>query len=94
MTGDKTMANFSARIIITLKNGVLDPQGKASAHALEGLGFDGIGSVRQGKVMDVELTAADETAARADLSAMCEKLLANTVIEDYAISTISEQETA
>lgn len=88
------MANFSARIIITLKNGVLDPQGKASAHALEGLGFGGIGSVRQGKVMDVELTAADEAAARADLAAMCEKLLANTVIEDYAISSINEREMA
>lgn len=88
------MANFSARIIITLKNGVLDPQGKASAHALEGLGFDSIGSVRQGKVMDVELTAADEATARADLAAMCEKLLANTVIEDYAIDSIHEREMA
>lgn len=94
MIGSTTMANFSARIIITLKNGVLDPQGKASAHALEGLGFGGIGSVRQGKVMDVELTAADEAAARADLAAMCEKLLANTVIEDYAISSINEREMA
>lgn len=85
------MADFTARIIITLKEGVLDPQGKASAHALEGLGFDGIGSVRQGKVMDVELTARDEAAARDDLAAMCEKLLANTVIEDYAIDTVHER---
>lgn len=85
------MADFTARIIITLKEGVLDPQGKASAHALEGLGFDGIGSVRQGKVMDVELTAIDEATARADLAAMCEKLLANTVIEDYVIDTVHER---
>lgn len=88
------MATYSARIIITLKNGVLDPQGKASAHALEGLGFDGIGSVRQGKVMDVELTASDEAAARADLAAMCEKLLANTVIEDYTIDAVQERTAA
>lgn len=88
------MADFTARIIITLKEGVLDPQGKASAHALEGLGFDGINSVRQGKVMDVELTASDEAAARTDLAAMCEKLLANTVIEDYAIDAIHEREMA
>lgn len=94
MTDQGTKANFTARIIITLKNGVLDPQGKASAHALEGLGFDGVGSVRQGKVMDVELTASDEAAARADLASMCEKLLANTVIEDYAIATIHEREMA
>jgi phosphoribosylformylglycinamidine synthase len=77
-----------------LKNGVLDPQGKANAHALEGLGFDGIGSVRQGKVMDVELTASDEAAARADLAAMCEKLLANTVIEDYTIDAVQERTAA
>jgi phosphoribosylformylglycinamidine synthase PurS subunit len=56
------MPHFSARIIITLKDGVLDPQGKASAGALTGLGFDGIQSVRQGKVMDVELSAADDAS--------------------------------
>lgn len=88
------MAQFAARIIITLKDGVLDPQGKASAHALSGLGFEGIASVRQGKVMDVELSAADETTARADLASMCEKLLANTVIEDYAIDSLTAMETA
>ena len=88
------MAHFSARIIITLKNGVLDPQGKASAGALCGLGFEGIGSVRQGKVMDVELSAADEASARADLAAMCEKLLANTVIEDYDIVALHEKQMA
>ena len=79
------MQHFSARLIITLKNGVLDPQGQASTGALEGLGFGSVQSVRQGKVMDVVLSAADETGARADLTAMCEKLLANTVIESYRI---------
>jgi phosphoribosylformylglycinamidine synthase len=88
------MATYHARIIITLKDGVLDPQGKASAHALSGLGFAGIASVRQGKVMDVELTAASEDAARSDLSAMCEKLLANTVIEDYTIASLNHSEVA
>lgn len=88
------MPDYSARIIITLKNGVLDPQGKASAGALAGLGFDGIQSVRQGKVMDVELSASDEGAARADLAAMCEKLLANTVIEDFQIAELKVLEEA
>lgn len=88
------MPDYSARIIITLKNGVLDPQGKASAGALAGLGFDGLQSVRQGKVMDVELRAASQTAARTDLAAMCEKLLANTVIEDYAIEALHEHAAA
>jgi phosphoribosylformylglycinamidine synthase subunit PurS len=83
------MPLYAARIIITLKQGVLDPQGKASAGALAGLGFAGIASVRQGKVMDVELSAGDEVAARADLASMCSKLLANTVIEDFAIDTLT-----
>jgi len=76
---------MKARVIVTLKNGVLDPQGKAIEGALGGLGFDDIGSVRQGKVFDVELSGSDEAAARAELEQMCEKLLANTVIENYAI---------
>jgi phosphoribosylformylglycinamidine synthase PurS subunit len=88
------MPHFSARIIITLKDGVLDPQGNASAGALTGLGFDGIQSVRQGKVMDVELSAADDASARADLAAMCEKLLANTVIEDFQIASLHERQMA
>lgn len=88
------MPHFSARIIITLKEGVLDPQGKASAGALVGLGFEGVESVRQGKVMDVELSASNEATARADLSAMCEKLLANTVIEDFEITEIKALEVA
>ncbi|TAN00903.1 MAG: phosphoribosylformylglycinamidine synthase subunit PurS [Rhizobiaceae bacterium] len=79
---------IGARVTVTLKNGVLDPQGKAIEHALSGLGFDGIGSVRQGKVFDVELEGSDKAKAEAELKAMCEKLLANTVIEDYAIVLI------
>ncbi len=70
---------------VTLKNGVLDPQGKAIEGALGTLGFGGVGQVRQGKVFDVELDGADRSKAEADLKAMCEKLLANTVIEDYAV---------
>ena len=76
---------MKARVIVTLKNGVLDPQGKAIEGALGGLGFGDVGSVRQGKVFDVELRDSDEGAAKAALEQMCEKLLANTVIENYTI---------
>ncbi|OQM76634.1 phosphoribosylformylglycinamidine synthase subunit PurS [Manganibacter manganicus] len=76
---------IKARVTVTLKNGVLDPQGKAIEHALTGLGFDGVGQVRQGKVFDLELEGADKAKAEADLKAMCDKLLANTVIENYAV---------
>jgi phosphoribosylformylglycinamidine synthase len=76
---------IKARVTVTLKNGVLDPQGKAIEGALSALGFDGIGHVRQGKVFDVELDTADRGKAEADLRAMCERLLANTVIEDYTV---------
>lgn len=71
---------------VTLKNGVLDPQGKAIEGALSTLGFDGVGQVRQGKVFDLEIESSDKAKAEADIAAMCDKLLANTVIEDYAIS--------
>jgi len=77
---------MKARITVTLKNGVLDPQGKAIEGALAGLGFAGVESVRQGKVFDIELASVDKAAAEAELKAMCEKLLANTVIENYSIS--------
>jgi phosphoribosylformylglycinamidine synthase len=77
---------IKARITVTLKQGVLDPQGKAIEHALKGLGFDGVGSVRQGKVFDLELSGADKARAEADLKAMCDRLLANTVIENYNIA--------
>ena len=77
---------IKARVTVTLKNGVLDPQGKAIEHALGSLGFDGVGSVRQGKVFDVELDTADRAKAEAKLKEMCDKLLANTVIEDYTVT--------
>jgi phosphoribosylformylglycinamidine synthase PurS subunit len=76
---------MKARVFVTLKNGVLDPQGKAIGHALKGLGFSGVGEVRQGKVIDVELAENDAAKAHASLKQMCEKLLANTVIEKYEI---------
>ncbi len=76
---------IKARVTVTLKNGVLDPQGKAIVGALGSLGFEGVHSARQGKVFDLELAAADKAAAETSLKAMCEQLLANTVIEDYAI---------
>ena len=77
---------IKARITVTLKNGVLDPQGKAIEHALGGLGFAGIGSVRQGKVFDIEVDGSDRAKAEADLKAMCDRLLANTVIENYSVA--------
>ena len=79
---------MKARVFITLKNGVLDPQGKAIGHALNGLGFGSVGDVRQGKVIDLELSETDAEKARADLKSMCEKLLANTVIENYRIEKV------
>jgi phosphoribosylformylglycinamidine synthase PurS subunit len=75
-----------ARVTVTLKPGVLDPQGKAIEGALGALGFAGVHGVRQGKVFDIELGETDETKAEAALKAMCEKLLANTVIENYHIA--------
>ena len=77
---------IKARVTVTLKNGVLDPQGKAIEGALGALGFDGVGQIRQGKVFDLSLDTADRAKAEADLKAMCDKLLANTVIENYTIS--------
>ncbi|KQY20935.1 phosphoribosylformylglycinamidine synthase subunit PurS [Rhizobium sp. Root483D2] len=77
---------INARVTVTLKNGVLDPQGKAIEGALGALGFDGIGQIRQGKVFDLQIDTADKAKAETDVRAMCEKLLANTVIENYTIS--------
>ena len=76
---------MKARVHITLKKGVLDPQGKAIAHALASLGFSGVGDVRQGKYIELDVASADEAKARAEVTAMCEKLLANTVIENYTV---------
>ncbi|MDE1158557.1 MAG: phosphoribosylformylglycinamidine synthase subunit PurS [Neorhizobium sp.] len=77
---------IKARVTVTLKNGVLDPQGKAIEGALGSLGFEGVGQVRQGKVFDLELEGTDKAKAETDLKAMCEKLLANTVIENYTVA--------
>jgi phosphoribosylformylglycinamidine synthase subunit PurS len=74
-----------ARIHVTLKSGVLDPQGKAIGHALGTLGFADVGEVRQGKFIEIELAETDRERARASLDSMCRQLLANTVIEDYVI---------
>ena len=77
---------MKARVTVTLKSGVLDPQGKAIEGALKSLGVDGVCSVRQGKVFDIEIDAASGEAARARLTDACEKLLANTIVENYAIT--------
>jgi phosphoribosylformylglycinamidine synthase PurS subunit len=76
---------MKARIVVTLKSGILDPQGKAIEHALSSLGIGGITSVRQGKVFDVELEASDRKQAQVMLKAAADKLLANTVIENYEV---------
>jgi phosphoribosylformylglycinamidine synthase subunit PurS len=76
---------MKARVTVTLKTGVLDPQGKAIEGALKSLGVAGVASVRQGKVFDIELTDGDATAAEATLREAAEKLLANTVIENFRV---------
>ena len=77
---------MKARVTVRLKDGVLDPQGKAIETALAALGFKGVAAVRQGKVFDVDITEADPAKARAALAQMAEKLLANTVIETYEVA--------
>lgn len=76
---------MKARVTVTLKSAVLDPQGQAIQGSLKSLGFTGVDAVRQGKVFDLELGDVESSQAEASLKAMCEKLLANTVIENYAI---------
>jgi phosphoribosylformylglycinamidine synthase PurS subunit len=76
---------MKARVVVTLKTGVLDPQGQAIEGALKGLGIAGVDSVRQGKVFDIDLDATDPESARSTLVTMCDRLLANTVIENYSI---------
>lgn len=80
---------MKARITVTLKSGVLDPQGKAIEGALAGLGLSGAHGVRQGKIIEMKLDETDETAARAKLEEMCKKLLANPVMENYAIELMA-----
>ncbi|HUF44137.1 MAG TPA: phosphoribosylformylglycinamidine synthase subunit PurS [Aestuariivirgaceae bacterium] len=76
---------MKARITITLKSGVLDPQGKAIEGALTGLGFSGVENVRQGKYIELDLAETDRARAEQAVKAMCDRLLANTVIENYRI---------
>ncbi len=79
-----------ARVTVTLKPGILDPQGKAIEGALEALGIAGVAGVRQGKVFDVALSVADRGQAEAALRRACEALLANLVVEDYAIAIVGD----
>jgi phosphoribosylformylglycinamidine synthase len=79
---------MKARVTVTLKNGVLDPQGKAIEGALKSFGLEGVDNVRQGKVFDIELSLTDKAEAEALLKAAAEKLLANTVVENYRIEII------
>ena len=79
---------MKARVTVMLKSGVLDPQGEAVRHALGSLGFQGVQGVRQGKVIELDLAETDAEKARAAVTAMCEKLLANTVIEKYSIELV------
>jgi phosphoribosylformylglycinamidine synthase subunit PurS len=76
---------MKARVHVTLKSGVLDPQGEAVRHALASLGFAGVGEVRVGRVIELDLDGSDTEAAKRAVDEMCEKLLANTVIENYAV---------
>lgn len=76
---------MKARVHVTLKSGVLDPQGKAIEHALGALGFQGVEEVRQGKYIEIDLADGDPESARAALDEMCRKLLANPVIENYRV---------
>ncbi len=80
---------MKAKIHITLKHGVLDPQGRAIGTALKHLGFDGVGEVRQGKYIEIDLAESDAAAAQQRVAAMCEKLLANLVIENYSVEIAS-----
>jgi len=79
---------LKAKVHVTLKQGVLDPQGKAVQHALEALGFGGVNAVRQGKFIELELDETDPKKAETEVEAMCKKLLANTVIEDFRVDIV------
>ena len=76
---------MKVKVIVTLKNGVLDPQGKAIQQTLNGMAFDNVSEVRQGKFFDIEVNESDENKAKSQVEEMCKKLLANLVIEDYKI---------
>jgi phosphoribosylformylglycinamidine synthase PurS subunit len=76
---------LKARVTVTLKPGVLDPQGKAIEGALRSMSIEGVHAVRQGKIFDIEIDGEDHKRARATLGEACERLLANTIVENYAI---------
>ena len=76
---------MKVKVIVTLKNGVLDPQGKAIQQTLNGMAFNNVSEVRQGKYFDIEVNESDENKAKSQVEEMCKKLLANLVIEDYKI---------
>jgi phosphoribosylformylglycinamidine synthase subunit PurS len=79
---------MKAHVVVTLKSGILDPQGKAIEGALKSLGIDGIGSVRQGKIFEIELAANDRIAAEGLLRDACEKLLANQIVENFQVEIL------
>jgi phosphoribosylformylglycinamidine synthase PurS subunit len=79
---------MKARVVVTLKNGILDPQGKAIEGALKSLGIDGVESVRQGKIFDIELAARDRVVAEGVLRDACEKLLANQIVENFQVEIL------
>lgn len=79
---------MKARVYVTLKRGILDPQGQAVLHALGSLGYTGVNEVRVGKLIELELATNDRPGAEAEVKAMCERLLANTIIEDYRIELV------
>lgn len=80
---------MKARVTVTLREGVLDPQGQAIEHSLGRLGFEGVSQVRQGKVIELDIEESSETEAHKAVTEMCEQLLANTVIETYAIELVA-----
>ena len=79
---------MKARVVVTLKNAILDPQGKAIEGALKSLGINGVDSVRQGKIFDIELAISDRNAAEGLLRGACEKLLANQIIENFQVELV------
>ena len=79
---------MKAKVSVTLKCGILDPQGQAVLHALGSLGYSGVTDVRMGKLLELELATSDRAGAEAEVKAMCERLLANTIIEDYRIELV------
>jgi phosphoribosylformylglycinamidine synthase len=88
MVARERLVDMRVRVLVTLKPGILDPQGKAIGNALAALGFGGVGEVRQGKVIEIELAETDPIRTREQAKAICDQLLANPVTEDYAIEIV------